>query len=159
MLWRCFSTMKQTCYKKAAASINDHVKCKEVDFYVLKMIINSNSVVTANAMKTPHCLQGTIEMHRPRKDLTGQYPIGMGFIGCRRCTLTTNSVLTINEWVDFRVCVCVWVYRQRGNKKENETEDNVSKESNSQIPQAEESSCYIDLLLTRFLSISFLAEP
>lgn len=51
----CFSTMKQACYKKAAASLNDHVKCK--DFYVLKIAVNkwmSNSVITANVMKIPH---------------------------------------------------------------------------------------------------------
>lgn len=51
----CFSTMKQAYYKKAAASLNDHVKCK--DFYVLKIAVNkwmSNSVITANVMKIPH---------------------------------------------------------------------------------------------------------
>lgn len=50
----CFTTMKQACYKKAAASVNDHMKCKEMDFYVLKITINSNSIITADAMKTPH---------------------------------------------------------------------------------------------------------
>lgn len=53
----CFSKMKQASYKKAAASINDHVNCKKMDFYVLEMTINkwmSNSVITANVMKTAH---------------------------------------------------------------------------------------------------------
>lgn len=70
--------------------------------------------------------------------------MGWGFFGCRRYT---STVLTINmgEWIS--VCVCVCVYRQRRNK----TEDKVPKEKSKRgIPQAEESSCYLNLLLPRF---------
>lgn len=49
--------MKQACCKKAAPSIYDHVKCKEMASYVLKMNVNkwmSNIVITGNVMKAPH---------------------------------------------------------------------------------------------------------
>lgn len=46
--------MKQVCYKKVAASINEHVKCKEIDFYVLKMIISKLMSNGANVMRTSH---------------------------------------------------------------------------------------------------------
>ena len=142
-LWMYFSTRKETCYKKASS--------KKMNFlwpYFLKIIFNKwmrNSVIIVNVMKTPHIYKVQYRYIGQGKTWLVDILMGQGFIGCRRCTLTTSTVLTLSmsEWKSLCACVCT----DREETRENKTEDNVSKTG---IPQAEESSCYLDLLLSRF---------
>lgn len=67
--------------------------------YFLKMTVNKwmwNSVITVNVMKTPPIYKIQYRYIGQGKTWPVDILMGWDFICCRRCTLTTGTVLTIN---------------------------------------------------------------
>lgn len=122
--------------------------------YFLKRTVNKwmrNSVVTVNVTKTPHKYKIQYRYLGQGKTWLVDILMGQGFIGCRRCTLTKSTVLTINMTELMSLCACVQTEKKQ--EREQDWRWCAKEKSKRKIPQAEESSCYLDLLLPRFHSM------